>query len=157
MKRIGWTVVVFGLVAGMVYLASLGCGHLMICSRRSVSLSQRLGLTPQQRIQFEAREKEFLAQKDLACQRLCEKRAQLIQLMRTSEPDTMLMTSLTDQITREQTALERGTLEHLLALRSVLTPTQREKLTASIADQLRRACEMTACGKTSGCFVTQKK
>lgn len=155
LKRLGLGVVVLGFLGGMVYLASLGCVHLWAEKNRPIPLSKQLDLTAQQSAQFQAQEKNFMNQKELACEKLCEKRAQLIQAIRSNEPDTVLLTSLTEEIGREQMVLERATLEHLLALRSVLKPAQQKKLTTAISRQLREACKMTACGKTSGCHLDE--
>jgi len=144
-------------IAGIVYLATLGCCQLMGAGQRSVSLTQQLQLTPAQAQAIAALEKNFLAQKAASCQALCAKRAQLIQLLKQPEPDPAALSLLTEEIGREQVALEKGTLEHLLAVSRHLEPAQREKLTGLMTEQLRTACRMTACGVTSGCAVTGGK
>lgn len=157
MKRMALGVILFAGVAGLVYLATVGCCHLMAFSGREAPLSEKLKLTPGQRRDFASLEKEYLAQKDASCQRLCAKRAQLIRLLKAPAPDRTLIGSVTDEIGREQTALERTTLDYLLTLRRRLDDRQQSRLVALMSDRLSRACEMTACSEAGGCFITEAK
>ncbi len=157
MKRILWVSIGALGIAGVVYLATVGCCHLIGAGQRSISLTQQLGLTGAQSQAIAALEKNFLARKGASCQVLCAKRAQLIQLLKQPEPDQAALAVLTEEIGREQVALEKGTLEHLLAVRRHLEPAQREKLIGLMTEQLRTACRMTACGATEGCAVTEGK
>lgn len=157
MKRMALGVILFAGVAILVYLATVGCCHLMAFSGREAPLSEKLKLTPGQRRDFAALEKEYLAQKEASCQRLCFTRAQLIQLLKAHSPDRALISSVTDEIGREQTALERTTLDYLLTLQQKLDPQQRGRLVTLVSGQLSRACEMTACSEAGGCFVKGEK
>ncbi|MBI3333211.1 MAG: periplasmic heavy metal sensor [Candidatus Omnitrophica bacterium] len=151
MKRLLIGSVLFGLIAAVVYLATLGCCQLVGVRPRPVSMTRQLRLTPGERQAVAALEKDFLAQKQISCQALCAKRAQMIQLLRQPEPDQGTLAVLTQEIAQEQAVLERTTLEHLLAVGRQLDPSQRERLTALMTDELRSACRMTACGATAGC------
>lgn len=153
MKRFLISVVLFGAVAGLIYLATVGCCQLMARSGRSVSLTEQLQLTPAQRRSFASLEKGYLAQKEIICQRLCEKRAQLIELLKAPVPDRALIAGITEEIGREQTFLEKGTLDHLLALRNQLTPEQGARLVGLVSRQLSQACQMTGCSEAGVCFV----
>lgn len=157
MRRFLIGVILFGAVAGVGYLATVGCCRLMGVSGKAVSLADRLELTPSQRQGFASVEKEYLMQKEASCQRLCAKRAQLIQLLKAPSPDRTLMSGITDEIGREQTALERTTLDYLLTLRQQLDLRQQSRLVALMSDQLGSACEMTACPEAGVCFVTKGK
>ena len=99
----------------------------------------------------------FLTQKQASCEVLCAKRAQLIQLLKQTDPDRSAMLQLTEEIGQEQTALEKTTLEYLLAVNRRLEPQQRGKLTALVSEELRTACKMTACGMTRGCSIRKTK
>ena len=101
-------------------------------------------------------QKEYLTKKQASCRILSAQRAQLIQLLTQPIPDRPLIFSLIDEIGQEQVVLEKATLEHLLALGQRLEPDQRQRLYRMVGDQLRTACELTACGMTSGCEVTKK-
>ena len=118
-----------------------------------MAFSEALELTPAQREAVAAEEKNFLAAKQAGCEALCAKRAQLIELLRQPQPDRAALSSITEEIGREQVVLEKATLEHLLAVSRHLSPDQREKMTAMVAEQLRTACRMTACGETPGCVL----
>lgn len=155
MKRFLIGLILFAAVAGVVYLATLGCCQLMRVSGKPASLSQRLQLTSSQRQGFISLERGYLAQKDASCQRLCQKRAQLIELLKAPEPDRPLINSIVGEIGQEQTALERVTMDYLLTLRQQLSPEQESRLIAMVSEQLDRACEMTACSAAGTCFVTK--
>lgn len=155
MKR--WMMGAFFLavVAGVAYLATLGCCELMGVKPRVRSLTGQMELTSDQRLQVSTLEREFLARKKDSCGVLCEKRAQLIQMLKKSDPDRAALYTLTEEIGREQVALEKATLEHLLAVARILEPAQRERLVDGVAEQLRSACRATACGMTKGCLVAE--
>jgi len=142
-------------VSGIAYFATLGCCQWIGFRRQLRPLADRLNLTPAQRQAVASLEKEFLARKEATCQTLCAKRAQLVQLLKQPEPDRFALKTVTEEIGREQTSLERATLDHLLALRQQLDPPQRERLIALVSDQLRTACSATACGMTPGCALKQ--
>jgi hypothetical protein len=68
-----------------------------------------------------------------------------------------VLAQLAEEIGQEQTALEKATLDHLLAVGRQLDPKQRERLMASVSEELRTACRMTACGMTEGCAMQEGK
>lgn len=156
MRRLAVAVVAFLAVAGVVYLSTLGCCMLTSAhsSRpKAISLADQLRLTADQRQAIAPLEKSFVSQKENTCKALCAKRAQLIQILKSDEPDPTLLNQLVEEIGQEQMVLEKGTLEHLLAMKKHLNPSQQEKLTQLMTEQLRTACEATACGMTSGCVL----
>lgn len=155
MKRIVVGLIGIVAVAGIAYFATLGCCQWVGFRRQLRPLADRLNLTSAQRQAVASLEKEFLARKGATCQTLCAKRAQLIQLLKQPEPDSFALRTVAEEIGREQTSLERATLDHLLALRQQLDPPQREKLIALVSDQLRTACNATACGITPGCALKE--
>lgn len=157
MKRILIGAVLISVIAGVAYLATLGCCQLMGIGKKPLFLTRQLQLGPAQRQAVAALENSFFTQKRASCGTLCAKRAQMIQLLRQPEPDRVLLSNLAEEIGREQVALEKATLEHLLAVSHQIEPPQREKLTALVTEQLRSACRMTACGMTEGCAVTGGK
>jgi len=144
-------------IGAVAYLATIGCCRLMLFRAQTVSLSDRLHLTPVQRQAMEPLEKEFLARKQASCGILCAKRAQLIQLLKQPNPVRAAGLQLVEEIGQEQMVLEKATLEHLLAVGQQLEPSQREQLGRLVTEQLRTACRMTACGTTPGCEVAGKK
>ena len=157
MRRLLGAAFLFIVIGTVAYFSTVGCCHLLWGWKRPIALSQQLHLTAAQRSAIAPLEKNFLAQKESTCQRLCEKRAQLIQLIRQPEPDRALMAQITEEIGREQISLEKTTLEHLMAVRQYLEPAQQEKLAALLTGELRTACTMTACGMTPGCEITEKE
>ena len=143
-------------IGGVAYLATLGCCQLMALGKPTgPSLSDQLQLSKSQRQAVAPLEKQFLAQKQSSCQVLCQKRAQLIRLLEDPKPDPGVLGLLTEEIGKEQTALEKGTLDYLLTLRQYLDSDQSSKLVELVSEQLRTACQKTACGVTPGCFVTE--
>ena len=156
-KRIVIGTVLFLGVAGVIYLATLGCCHLIGSCRaaKPVLLSEQLGLTASQRQEIASLEKNFMAQKEASCQLLCAKRAQIIQILKQPDPDQGVLHNLVQEVGQEQMILEKATVDHLLAVREHLEPAQRQKLVDLMSSQLRAACQATACGTTSGCSVTE--
>ena len=145
-------------IAGVTYLVTVGCCHLMARGGfSSVGWTAGLNLTPDQRRAVEAADKQFLARKEESCRILCAKRAQMIQILKQVEPDRAVLVQLAEEIGQEQTALEKATLDHLLAVGGQLDPKQRERLMALISNELRTACQQTACGMTPGCKVHGQK
>ena len=140
-------------IAGVTYLATVGCCHLMGKGHSSAGWVDRLNLTPEQRQVVSSAQKQFLAQKDESCRILCAKRAQIIQILNQPDPDRAVLAQLAEEIGQEQTALEKATLDHLLVVGGQLDPKQRERLMASVSEELRTACEETACGVTGHCFI----
>ena len=158
MKRLAVAVVAFLAVAGVVYLVTLGCCMLTssYSSRpKAISVADQLQLTADQRREIAPLEKSFVSQKESACKALCAKRAQLIQILKSDEADQALLDRLVEEIGQEQMVLEKATLEHLLAMKKQLNPAQQEKLTQLMTEQLRTACEATACGTTAGCALKE--
>ncbi len=153
MKRFVWIALVLLGIGTAAYWATISCCRMMGMNSALVSLIDDLGLTPEQSSQAAVLEKDFLARKNASCQVLCEKRAQLIRVIQEKEPDQALIDRLVEEISAEQMALEKATLTHLLALQKILDPPQRERLAARMLEQLRNACDMTACGASGSCPV----
>lgn len=155
MKRLLIGCAVFAVVAGVAYLSTLGCCQLLARPKRTSPLADQLSLTPAEREKLATLERGFLAQKNETCQRLCAKRAQLIQLMKAPEPDRTALYQVVEEIGQEQLNLERATIGHLFALRQVLGPSGQGKLTQLVSERLRSACDATGCGMTPGCSVKE--
>ena len=144
-------------IGGVAYLATTGCCRLMGWGHRPVSMTADLALSREQQEQVAVLEKDFLIRKSASCDLLCAKRAHLIQQLKQEQPDREVLTRLVDEIGAEQTALERVTVDHLLAVREKLDLPQRKKWTASLSEKLRTACKATACGSAGRCFLQGEK
>ena len=155
MKRIFLWILALAAVAAAAYGVTRGRCQLGRRSEAGGSLVEQLRLRPEQRGPIAKLEAQFLSVKQASCGTLCAKRAQLIQEMRQSAPDRAALNLITEEIGREQTAMEKATIEHLLSLEGELDPDQRERLIDSVAERLRTACNATACGGTKGCMVAE--
>lgn len=153
MKRFIWIALVLLGIGTAAYWATIGCCRMMGMNSSQPSLVDDLGLTPEQNAAAAPLEKDFLARKNASCQILCEKRAQLIRVIQEKDPDQALIDRLVEEISTEQMTLEKATLTHLLALRKILEPAQQERLVARMSEQLRSACDMTACGMGGSCSM----
>jgi Spy/CpxP family protein refolding chaperone len=142
-------------IAGVAYLATLGCSHLIRESRSPAGWVDQLPMTPEQRQAASEAKEQFMAQKRESCSSLCAKRAQVIQLLKQPDPNRSALAQLTEEIGQEQTRLETATLDYLLAVNRQLEPPQRERLMASVSEELRTACKETACGMTPGCMMQE--
>ena len=157
MKRfLVWAGILVG-VAGVAYLATLGCCQVLRMHPQPGGWVDRLNLTPDQQGPAGEAKKQFLAQKEESCRLLCAKRAQIIQLLKQPDPDRAGLAQLTEEIGQEQTRLEKATLDYLLAVGRLLEPAQRERLMASVSEELRTACSETACGMSPGCSMRKEK
>ena len=143
-------------VLAVAYLATLGCCHLVRAKSGSGAWSDRLGLTAEQRKRVAPLEEAFARQRGASCETLCVKRAQMIALLKQAEPDRAALRGLIEEIGAEQTALEKATLDHILAVAAVLEPERREKLIAQVSEELRTACRETACGSSGHCSIAGK-
>ena len=160
MKKAVVTFLVLVSVVGVIYLATIGCCQVMASHARQsmpIPFSDQLKLTPDQRKELAPLEKDFLVKKRAACESLCAKRAQVIQLLKLPDPDRATLRTVVEEIGREQGDLEMATVEHLLTLRGHLDPAQREKMTDLMNEQLRTACLATSCGMTQGCSLYPKR
>ncbi|MBI3323620.1 MAG: periplasmic heavy metal sensor [Candidatus Omnitrophica bacterium] len=153
MKRIFVGIGLFAAVAGVAYLATVGCGELLRASRRNVSWSERLGLSGEQKGRLAVLEKGFLAQSQATCGTLCAKRAQMITLLQQDPPDRGALSAVVEEIGAEQLSMERMTLDHVLAVASELDPPQRGRYLARVREELRGACSGTACGASGVCVA----
>ncbi|MDO8730761.1 MAG: periplasmic heavy metal sensor [Candidatus Omnitrophota bacterium] len=153
MKR--FLVIAFALVGigGVAYLTTLGCSQMLSRKRSPAGWVEGLALAPEQRQAVAAAQEQFMAQKKGSCRLLCAKRAQMIQILKQPDPDRSVLAQLAEEIGREQTALETATLDYLLSVNRQLEPPQRDRLMASVSEELRTACRMTACGMTEGCTM----
>ena len=151
MKKIAVQIGLFLAVAGVAYLATLGCGGLVRGAWRSAPWSQRLGLTGEEKDRVAALEKEFLAQNRTACGTLCAKRAQMITLLKQEKPDRAVLAALVEEIGFEQLGMEKTAMDHVLAVASQLDPAARERYLALVREELRTACKGTACGMGPAC------
>ena len=98
MKRFLIGAALFLGIAGVAYLATLGCCQMMSRGRSAVSWADRFDLSPDQRQAVAEADKQFLAQKEASCGVLCAKRAQLIELLKQPEPDRAALAQLTEEI-----------------------------------------------------------
>ena len=150
-------------VAAVAYLSVIGCCSLFSAHHRgyvagsSFSLTRRLGLSGDQQKQVSLLEKEFIAKKKATCESLCAQRERLAELLKQPRPDRALLSQTVEEIGREQMALEKATVDHLVAVQGHLNDSQRRKMDAWVAGEMESACEMTACGDTPGCAERDKK
>lgn len=155
LKRLFKGILLLAVIGAVAYLATVGCCHLMGWGKRSLSLTAGLGLAAEQRTAVAALEKDFLARKQASCEILCAKRAQMIRQLRQEQPDRQVLIRLVDEIGTEQTALERATVDHLLQVTQKLDPAQRRIWIDRVTEQLRVACEATACSVAGRCAVSE--
>lgn len=153
MKRKLFAGIVLLGIAGLAYLATVGCCTLLAKQGRPVSWADRLELSSSQRSEVSALEIGFLRQRTASCQTLCAKRAQLIELLKQPTPDRQALAQVVNEIAQEQAALERATLDYMVNLKGHLGSEQQERLVAMVGDDLRTACQATACGASPGCFL----
>lgn len=153
MKKLLVQVGLFAAVAAVAYLATLGCGQVFRNARCGVPWSQRLGLSGEQKERVAVLEKSFLRQSQAACGTLCAKRAQMIELLKKESPDRPALSALVEEIGAEQLAMEKASLDHVLAVASQLDPAARERYLAMVREDLRTACRGTACGMGANCMA----
>ena len=118
-----------GVVAAVGYHAA-GAGELPLFgrSRHSADLPGRLGLTTQQRQQWNAIEKAFLADLDADHALIRAHREQLIRQIFSGHPERITIESERQAIASLQEKQQRRVIEQLLAEREILDTGQRDAL-----------------------------
>ncbi len=86
-----------------------------------------LSLTPEQMDQLEEQRRRISGETEEIRQDLFKSRARLMELLGT-DPDSLEIEELLQEIASSQVALERKVINNILRMKQVLTPEQREEL-----------------------------
>ena len=154
MKRFLIWAALLVLVGLAAYGLARGCCHFW--AKPCVSgegLIDQLGLTAAQRAEVAPVEADYMRKKKASCDLLCAKRAQLIQTLKQPEWDRDVMFQLVEEIGREQTLFEQETIDYIIAVSAHLDEPQKNRLKQTVAEELRTACQSTACGVAWGCSM----
>lgn len=149
MKRF-WIAAVLLVLSGLAaYGMARGCCRFLV-RREGVNgmLLDRLSLTDDQRSAVAPVEADYMKKKKATCDLLCAKRAQLIQTIKQPEWDRDVLFQLVQEIGQEQTLFEQETIDYLTALNAHLDEPQKKRLKELVSEELRNACQSTACGRT---------
>jgi Spy/CpxP family protein refolding chaperone len=99
-------------------------------------LYQELSLSRSQIEQMKAHKQSFQAQADTISQQLFFKRIELVNLLKTSEPDSDRIHQALQEIGSLQTELQQQVIGSVLKQKKILNPEQQEKFFAIISDRL---------------------
>ncbi len=105
-------------------------------------LKSAVNLTDAQVAQVDALQREFAARLDGCCRKHCAARFELSEELAKPAPDLVTAQACVERMSAAQTESERVTLDHILRVRSVLTPDQQKRYAASINDQMCNACPL---------------
>lgn len=90
------------------------------------SLRETLNLSPEQTAQMDAARKKLLVQVDELRQQLSVEREALAELVTAGEPDLAAMATQLDSVASLRREIQQRVLEHLLEMKKLLRPEQRE-------------------------------
>lgn len=112
--------------AGWHYCERHGClgKHRGGVERRVEALSDKLGLTAEQREAITAMDVEFRREARETRGEIREKRARLIDLLREDDPDREAIDALVTELSSVQERMEHLVVDHIIEEKSVLTPEQ---------------------------------
>ena len=102
----------------------------------------RLGLTPEQEKSLEPIEAKFTAHRKELIARIREGNRELADAIISDRSDSPRVKAAVEKIHRAQGDLQHAVLEHVFAMRPILTDVQYERLTKMTADALRDAPEL---------------
>ncbi|NCQ27994.1 MAG: hypothetical protein COW34_00570 [Armatimonadetes bacterium CG17_big_fil_post_rev_8_21_14_2_50_66_6] len=96
----------------------------------------QLALTSRQRRQCAASDKVFEQRRSALTVTLAERQAKLMEVLRKPDPGRAEVDRALDAVSEIQAALQRAVVDHLLALKSVLTADQQKALFDSLGRHL---------------------
>lgn len=102
----------------------------------------RLGLTPAQEKSLEPIEEKFAGRRNELMARIREGNRDLAGAMVSDRSDSVRVKAAVDKIHRAQGDLQNAVLEHVFAMRPILSDAQYERLIKMTADALRDAPEL---------------
>lgn len=105
-------------------------------------IHSRLGLKPEQEKALEPIEENFSRRRQELIARIRQGNRELAEAIVADRSDSPRVKEAVEKIHRAQGELQQAVLEHVFAMRFVLTPAQYEHLTKMTADALRDAPEL---------------
>jgi Spy/CpxP family protein refolding chaperone len=103
-------------------------------------LRHELGLTDAQSAEVDKLEKEFNARMQDSCDKHCGARFALGDELAKSTLDVIKARACVDRMVAAQADSERATLDHILAVRALLTPEQQQRYAKLVSQQVCYAC-----------------
>jgi Spy/CpxP family protein refolding chaperone len=134
-------------------VTGLSYGVASWCVRRSASrsigdvndtawLKRELQLTDAQSAQVDGLDKEFRVKLNQCCDAHCAARLTLSQELAKPQVDLAKASACVDRMAAAQSESERDTLDHILRVRVVLTPEQRQRYARLVSQQVCMAGPM---------------
>ncbi|UCF78060.1 MAG: periplasmic heavy metal sensor [Candidatus Eiseniibacteriota bacterium] len=103
-----------------------------------VFFRERLELSESQINDLRARRDSFERETGESREMIREKRRRLMEALRSSQPDTLRIDQLVDEIIAVQAQLEKRVIRQMLQEQATLTPEQREKFLSLFDDHVRK-------------------
>ena len=152
--------VLFGLALGTTYLCARhfaagqgGSGNIYA----SHNWAHEIGLSKEQEKQLEPLEKTL--QKDLSSiqLKLAQDRMALCSLMRQEPADTKELDTYITRVAQLEAEQQRRVVQHLLAMRDILTPAQKDKFFSAIMQGICQGCRMSTHSGKDMCGMCNLK
>ena len=105
-------------------------------------LKSKLNLTDAQVAQLDALQREFATRTEDCCKKHCAARFRLSDELAKAAPNLTTAQACVEWMSAAQAESERATLDHILRVRSVLTPEQQAHYAALLHDQMCNACPL---------------
>ncbi len=106
----------------------------------SCCLSPEYGLTDAQRQQLHPLEADYCQCRDDLTRKIDQQRLSLTDLLLQADPDPQEIDSTLNKIAQLQIELEKKTVSHILRVKTVMKPDQREKFMSIIVQEMRKRC-----------------
>jgi len=127
-------------VAFLAGLVGMGVGHFVFAPQRAPSLHQvlhdELNLTPAQEQEIEALERDFATRRRALEVEMRAANGELAEAMREEHAYGPRVTAAVERFHRAMGELQGETMEHVFAMRAVLTPEQCVEFDALVASAL---------------------
>lgn len=148
LKRFGIFVIMFfiitGLASGVTYLflnriQSCGCQMIETGAHISQVLAHGLVFTPEQKKKLKPLESELSKKLERIQLKLAEKRISMCRLLK-QEGTKADLRRYVNEVSKIETRQHELIIDHLIAMRGILTPEQKEKFFAAIMSDICHAC-----------------
>lgn len=111
----------------------------------------QIGLTKEQEQKLEPLEKSLQQDLKKIQVKLAQDRIALCSLMRQEPSDTKELDKYINQVAQLEAEQQRRVIQHLLVVRNILTPTQRDKFFAAIMQDICVGCRTAVPGQKCLC------
>ncbi len=105
-----------------------------------ITLNQKLALTEIQKNQIQSLEKKYESELRVCCERHCSSRMKIGELFQSGQVDHAALTQFTREVCDAYAEGEEATMQHIVAICSILYPQQKAIFLKQVATQIAAGC-----------------